>query len=196
MYNVVKCNQIVTFHIQFMLPKVCENCNNFETCWFQSWQLRWPTFHPRPSFISQLKLKVGHTDPGLFVNEAFFQKWITSVKQDREPGQEHLWQPNRALHLQVGHAGSYLHGGDIYCRVLILGAAGVGKSSLCSQFLSSEHINTYATVGEFVISGKSSSLMRLVFRGLSGEGCGAGSEWTRVQDYLYIPSSWGDEGIQ
>ena len=30
-------------------------------------------------------------------------------------------------------------------RVLLLGASGVGKSSLCCQFLSSENINTYET---------------------------------------------------
>ena len=36
-----------------------------------------------------------------------------------------------------------------YCvvRILMLGAPGVGKSSLCSQFLSSDHINTYVSVG-------------------------------------------------
>ena len=38
----------------------------------------------------------------------------------------------------------------ILCRVLMLGATGVGKSALCSQFLSSEHINTYATVGKLL----------------------------------------------
>merc|ERR1711892_1082551 len=31
-------------------------------------------------------------------------------------------------------------------RVLMLGGPGVGKSALCSQFLSSEHINTYESV--------------------------------------------------
>ena len=31
--------------------------------------------------------------------------------------------------------------------VLLLGAPGVGKSSLCAQFLSSEHINAYDKVG-------------------------------------------------
>ena len=34
-------------------------------------------------------------------------------------------------------------------RVLILGAAGVGKSSLCAQFVTSEYVNTYHQVGEF-----------------------------------------------
>ena len=33
-------------------------------------------------------------------------------------------------------------------RVTILGAAAVGKSSLTSQFLSSDHMNTYDTVGK------------------------------------------------
>ena len=34
----------------------------------------------------------------------------------------------------------------ILFRVLMLGSADVGKSSLCSQILSSENINTYDTV--------------------------------------------------
>lgn len=34
-------------------------------------------------------------------------------------------------------------------RVAMLGAASVGKSSLTSQFLSSDHMNTYDTVGKF-----------------------------------------------
>ena len=33
-------------------------------------------------------------------------------------------------------------------RVTILGAAGVGKSALTSQFLSSDHMNTYDSVGK------------------------------------------------
>ena len=33
-------------------------------------------------------------------------------------------------------------------RVLIIGAAGVGKSSLCAQFVTSEYVNTYHQVGE------------------------------------------------
>ena len=36
------------------------------------------------------------------------------------------------------------------CRVMMLGGAGVGKSSLCSQFLSSEHANTYERVEDSV----------------------------------------------
>ena len=40
----------------------------------------------------------------------------------------------------------------------MLGAQGVGKSSLCSQFLSSEHVNTYEKVGEWV--GKNSHSQR------------------------------------
>ena len=35
-------------------------------------------------------------------------------------------------------------------RVMMLGGAGVGKSSLCSQFLSSEHANTYERVEDSV----------------------------------------------
>jgi GTPase SAR1 family protein len=34
-------------------------------------------------------------------------------------------------------------------RVAMLGASGVGKSSLTSQFLSSDHMNTYDSVGKF-----------------------------------------------
>ena len=37
---------------------------------------------------------------------------------------------------------------NLFCRVLMLGAPGVGKSSICAQFLSSEHINAYDKVGE------------------------------------------------
>ena len=33
---------------------------------------------------------------------------------------------------------------------MMLGGAGVGKSSLCSQFLSSEHANTYERVEDSV----------------------------------------------
>ena len=33
-------------------------------------------------------------------------------------------------------------------RVVMLGAQGVGKSAICSQFLSSDHVNTYENVGE------------------------------------------------
>jgi len=36
-------------------------------------------------------------------------------------------------------------------RVLLLGASGVGKSSLCAQFLSSEHINAYDKVEDSVM---------------------------------------------
>ena len=36
-------------------------------------------------------------------------------------------------------------------RVTILGAAAVGKSSLTSQFLSSDHMNTYDTVGKILL---------------------------------------------
>ena len=35
-------------------------------------------------------------------------------------------------------------------RVLILGASGVGKSSLCAQFVTSEYVNTYHQVGELL----------------------------------------------
>ena len=33
----------------------------------------------------------------------------------------------------------------------MLGAEGVGKSSLCAQFLSSEHINAYDRVGKQIV---------------------------------------------
>jgi GTPase SAR1 family protein len=33
----------------------------------------------------------------------------------------------------------------------MLGAAGVGKTSLCAQFLSSDHINTYDRAGKFYL---------------------------------------------
>ena len=36
---------------------------------------------------------------------------------------------------------------DLYFRVLMLGSSGVGKSALCSQFMSSDHINTYIKIG-------------------------------------------------
>ena len=35
-------------------------------------------------------------------------------------------------------------------RVTMLGATGVGKSALTSQFLSSDHMNTYDTVGKLI----------------------------------------------
>ena len=40
-------------------------------------------------------------------------------------------------------------------RVLILGASGVGKSSLCAQFVTSEYVNTYHQVGEIFLNLKS-----------------------------------------
>ena len=33
-------------------------------------------------------------------------------------------------------------------RVLLLGSGQVGKSSLCAQFMSSDHVNTYLRVGK------------------------------------------------
>ena len=33
-------------------------------------------------------------------------------------------------------------------RVVMLGGPGVGKSAISSQFLSSDHVNTYESVGE------------------------------------------------
>ena len=35
-------------------------------------------------------------------------------------------------------------------RVAMLGASGVGKSALTSQFLSSDHMNTYDNVGKYI----------------------------------------------
>ena len=35
-----------------------------------------------------------------------------------------------------------------FCRVLLLGQSQVGKSSLCAQFMSSDHVNTYLRVGQ------------------------------------------------
>ena len=37
----------------------------------------------------------------------------------------------------------------IQYTVAMLGASGVGKSALTSQFLSSDHMNTYDTVGKY-----------------------------------------------
>ena len=50
-------------------------------------------------------------------------------------------------------------------RVLLLGASGVGKSSLCAQFLSSEHINAYDKVGQchFSFLSTANSLRHLEF---------------------------------
>lgn len=45
-------------------------------------------------------------------------------------------------------------------KVAMLGATGVGKSSLTSQFLTSDHMNTYDNVGEFKFLGKSYTLIR------------------------------------
>ena len=39
-----------------------------------------------------------------------------------------------------------LTGCPVY-RVVMLGGQGVGKSAICSQFLSSDHVNTYENVG-------------------------------------------------
>ena len=36
----------------------------------------------------------------------------------------------------------------ILFRILLLGSGQVGKSSLCAQFMSSDHVNTYLKVGE------------------------------------------------
>ena len=40
-----------------------------------------------------------------------------------------------------------LTGCPVY-RVVMLGGQGVGKSAICSQFLSSDHVNTYESVGK------------------------------------------------
>ena len=49
--------------------------------------------------------------------------------------------------------------------MLLLGASGVGKSSLCAQFLSSEHINAYDKVGQchFSFLSTANSLRHLEF---------------------------------
>ena len=39
----------------------------------------------------------------------------------------------------------------IQYTVAMLGASGVGKSALTSQFLSSDHMNTYDTVGKYKV---------------------------------------------
>ena len=51
-------------------------------------------------------------------------------------------------------------------RVLMFGGSGVGKSAICSQFLSSEHVNTYESVEnsvekdvELSVNGKESHLL-------------------------------------
>ena len=46
----------------------------------------------------------------------------------------------------------YMTGSDIpVYRVVMLGSRGVGKSSICSQFLSSDHVNTYDSVGKYLM---------------------------------------------
>ena len=37
-------------------------------------------------------------------------------------------------------------------RVVMLGSQGVGKSAICSQLLSSDHVNTYESVGKYLIT--------------------------------------------
>ncbi len=54
-------------------------------------------------------------------------------------------------------------------RVLMLGGPGVGKSSLCSQFLSSDHINTYMSVGKRSLCDKVSVAIHPVLKGLGHE---------------------------
>ena len=45
-------------------------------------------------------------------------------------------------------------------KVTMLGAPGVGKSALTSQFLSSDHMNTYDNVGESGSRGNHATLCR------------------------------------
>ena len=58
---------------------------------------------------------------------------------------------NTAVHVHVHRSvsrdsGGGLAGCPVY-RVVMLGGGGVGKSAICSQFLSSDHVNTYESVG-------------------------------------------------
>ena len=50
-------------------------------------------------------------------------------------------------------------------RVLVVGGQGVGKSSLCSQFVSAENINTYELAQD------------------TGQGQGGVQRWVRVNIY-------------
>ena len=58
---------------------------------------------------------------------------------------------NTEVHVHVHRSvsrdsGGGLGGCPVY-RVVMLGGGGVGKSAICSQFLSSDHVNTYESVG-------------------------------------------------
>ena len=56
---------------------------------------------------------------------------------------------NTAVHVHRSvsrDSGGGLAGCPVY-RVVMLGGGGVGKSAICSQFLSSDHVNTYESVG-------------------------------------------------
>ena len=58
----------------------------------------------------------------------------------------HCTRVHRSASRDTGSVTS-LTGWPVY-RVVMLGGQGVGKSAICSQFLSSDHVNTYESVGK------------------------------------------------
>ena len=58
----------------------------------------------------------------------------------------HCTRVHRSASRDTGSVTS-LTGWPVY-RVVMLGGPGVGKSAICSQFLSSDHVNTYESVGK------------------------------------------------
>lgn len=78
----------------------------------------------------------------------FLQWWLAAQISEDPVFPGRVWAVS-APGLQVSRQHKCHRAADpsfIFCsRVLLLGASGVGKSSLCCQFLSSENVNTYET---------------------------------------------------